>query len=78
MLKFLGIFLCLCIVLSGCATSSGSKGSQTSAPLSEKALVHDDIAFDVYARGDLIPALSAALRTVELSPENAEAHNLLG
>lgn len=65
-------------VLSGCATSSGSRADVQTEPLSDKAAVHYDIAFDSYMNGDLIPALGAALKTVELAPQNAEAHNLLG
>ena len=71
-------FLMAMLVLAGCAAKSGSQAEIQAEPLSEKALVHYDIAFDSYARGDLIPALGAALRAKELSPQNAEARNLLG
>jgi Flp pilus assembly protein TadD len=46
--------------------------------MSERAAVSYDFAYQHYQRGDLIQALGAAMRAVELSPTNAEARNLLG
>ncbi len=65
------------IFFGGCATHSGSKAVR-SEPRNEKASIQYDFAFDAYMNGEMIPALGAIMRTIELAPQNAESHNLMG
>src|SRR5690606_7809865 len=69
------IFL-LSVVIVSC--SSHSKDAVKDEPLKDKAALEYDLAFETYKRGDLIPALSAITRAIELNPNSADAFNMKG
>jgi type IV pilus biogenesis/stability protein PilW len=65
--------LCLLLLQAGCATHQRSP-----EVLSDKASTQYQFAYESFVRGDLIPALAAALHATEMAPNNPDAKNLLG
>jgi type IV pilus biogenesis/stability protein PilW len=47
-------------------------------PLNEKASIQYQFAYDAFVQGNLIPALAACLKAIDLTPDNPDARNLLG
>lgn len=72
-LRILGLFLG-CSSLAACA----AKQEPRAELMDEKASIQYQFAYEAYNTGDLIPALTAGLRTVEMAPGNPDARNLLG
>lgn len=67
------VLLALAILgISGCAEKEKREA------LSEKSVIQYQFAHDAYLKGDLIVALTFALKAEEMSPKAAETKNLLG
>lgn len=70
------------IVLSFSLAACASKSQKAEAPqfeeMSEGANIQYQFAYEFFQQGDLIRALSAGLKAVELSPRNPDARNLVG
>lgn len=62
----------------GCAAKSESISRNQSEALTKEASVEYDIAYEFFRTGEMVRALTAALKSNELSPKNADARNLLG
>lgn len=71
----LNIFL---VILAVACASKKEAELGLNEPLSEQASIQYQFAYEFFRAGDMIRALNAGLKAVELSPRNADAHNLLG
>jgi len=65
----------LTLGLSGC--SGASKSEAKAEPMTERASLQYQFSYEAYERGDLIPALSAVLESIKLSPNSPDSKNLL-
>ncbi len=63
-------------ILSVCTLACATRREQE--PMSEKARIQYQFAYQSFTTSDLIPALAAGLRAAEASPNNPDIHNLLG
>jgi type IV pilus biogenesis/stability protein PilW len=72
------VLVLVCSFLSCSGKQRQSAASFQAEPMSEQAAIQYQFAFEFYQRGDLIRALTAALRATELSPKNPDVRNLLG